>query len=190
MVDKRRAQPMYAVQPKNNIQRACLEGAVNAFELHYKWSGGWLLGYAPESLIQSEIARCLSEVCPFVTLEGSVDEILRDSEASSRGSNFRAGRFDIVTWSAKDKPYLLIEIKKAWWRKVINEDVIRLKKVLKRGGTTRGGLVVVYTSAKKEKTINNRIIGLKEESETTMACRIGPQERDGVFWDVACFSVR
>ncbi len=182
--------------PLEKIINISLQGMKNAFNNYYKWSGGDWLGYAPESYIQSEIARALSEESPFVTLEDTVRDIQINSGSERRGNQSRgnsSGRVDIIVWWKDGGPRILMEVKKSWGYNVINSDAKRLRELLHRGGTLQRGLIMVYTDARKELTINNRFKFMATNSDTQMSNRIGPIKKvdDGEiwYWDAACFIV-
>lgn len=184
---------MSPIEPKSDIQAACLSGVKSAYEKYYKFSGGQSLWYAPESFIQAEIANSLAKICPYVTLEDNVRDLLHHSNANLRGRTPRKGRIDIITWWQQGSPRKLIEVKKAYNRDAINNDARRLRQMISRGGSTRKGLIIVYTSAVKEKTITNRLEAIAINSKTTLACNLGAQkcsDNEEIWhWDVGCFMV-
>lgn len=187
---------MRVIQPKTDIQAACLEGVQNAYTKYFAWSGEYSLRYAPESFIQAEIANTLNAVCGYVTLEDTVRSVLREAGANLRGKLPRnaTGRFDIISWWANGTPRKIIEVKKAFTENSINADAKRLRQVLGRGGSTRKGMIVVYTSAINVGTISKRLRALEKASCTKLVCNLGPQEsRDSEgnlwHWDAACYMV-
>lgn len=175
---------------------ACLDGVKKAFNHYYKWSGGYWLGQASEGLMQSEIAKSLAKVCPFVTIEDTVRNILKEAEASVHGCKPRKsakGRVDIVAWWAKDQPRLLIEVKRAFEYKSINNDAKRIKQLLNRGGSLQGGLIIVYTDAETAKTIENRFNSMAKLSGTTLHRKIiNKKIEDGKVrhWGSGCFIIK
>lgn len=188
---------MPPVTPIIDIQESCLRGVNNAFESYYKWSGGLSLSKAPESFIQSEMARELAKVSPYVTLEDTVRSVLKAGDALSKGRlpRNRKGRIDIITWYENESPRILVEIKMAWQRNAINKDATRLRQILSRGGSYQEAIIVVYTSAGKPQTIDNRFKTIAENSESSIACRLGVNhfshiEGGSWCWDAACFSIK
>lgn len=183
--------------PTHDIIDGIFQGIKVAFSNYRKLSGGYWLGHAPESFIQSEIARSLGKLSPlFITLEDTVDSILRDAGADLRGAkprNSATGRIDVILWWADGTPRILIEVKKAWNYDAITKDATRLKQLLNRGGTWKNGIIAVYTDARNPKMIENRFEQLAGKSGTTIARQIGPTKRtednETWYWGAACFLV-
>ena len=180
----------------DDILHAVNKGINNAYDLYQDWSGGDGLGDAPESLVQVEIARSLREVCPFVTLEETVDYILEKSGSKLKGKrprNSGSGRVDIIVWSNDDKPKILLEIKRAWCGYTPEPDARRLRQLLNRKNSIRHGFLVIYTSGGSPETIENLFKNIEYECDATLKHRIGLKEvcSDGEFWywDAGCFSV-
>lgn len=187
---------MSSAIPYPEILTASLKGVNNAFRKYHKWSNGQWLNWAPESFIQAEIANCLSKICPYVTLEDTVQNILEDANAELRGPkprNAASGRIDIIVRWADKTPRILIEVKKVWKGDAFNADARRLRQLLNHGGSLKKGLLVAYTAAQKPETINQRFKDISENSGTIIERRIGPKKRydDGEtwHWDAGCFSV-
>lgn len=183
--------------PTDKVVECCMEGVRNASSLYTEWSGGDSLSDAPEIVMQCEIARCLAESFPYVTLEDTVDSIIEASGAQARGRKPRdsaTGRVDIVVWWAKDEPRYAIEVKKAWNSKDLNSDAKRIKQLLGRGGSQQAGFVVAYTAARKTETVDRRFTQMARNTQASMVKRLGPQHytEDGelAFWDAACFRVK
>lgn len=144
----------------------CIKGADDAASLYDEMSGGIPLNEVPESLLQAEIARKLSEQCHYVTVESSARWLLSAAGAETRGRLTRnnGGRIDVIVWSASDKPRYLIEVKRAWDSWALCADAKRLQSMLKRGGSLHRGLLVATVSAAKHPTIERRISELGENS--------------------------
>lgn len=180
-----------------NFESACLRGVKSAFKVHYQFTGGLPLRYAPEAFIQGQIALALSKLA-YVTLESHVYETLSEAGAELRGKAPRnnRGRIDLVTWWRKGTPRFLIEVKKLRHKEAITADVKRLKQLLGRGGSTREGLVVVYVSAQKTTTINSRLLFAAESSGARLSKRTGPipfsvLDSDTTWhYEAACFRVQ
>ena len=181
--------------PRQTIFDASVKGVQKAFTEYREWTNGYWLSYAPESYIQVEIARSLKKEFLFITLEDTVRDILIDSDAEMRGRkprNSPAGRVDIIAWWKNETPRALIEVKKCWTYDGINSDAIRLRQLLKHGGSLQIGLIVVYTEAKNEKTITERFKKMEIHSNTQMQSRLKPKkdkDDDNWYWDAACFLV-
>jgi len=182
--------------PFQDIIDASRQGIANAFRNYYRWSGGYWLGHAPESYMQVEIARALSKICPFVTLEDTVRDILTHSSAEKRGYQPRgnaSGRVDIIVWWKNGTPRVLIEIKKGWGSDIINSDAKRLRQLSSRGGSPQHGIIIVYTDAKKEETIHKRFKNIEISSSTKIVDWLCPKKKieDGEiwYWGTACFLV-
>jgi len=183
---------MSSAIPYPEILTASLKGVNNAFRKYHKWSNGQWLNMAPESFIQAEIANCLSKICPYITLEDTVGNLLEDADAELRGPkprNSASGRMDIIVWWAKDKPRILIEVKKAWSDYALSYDAKRLRQLLNKGGSIQKGLLVAYTHAKKAEKIETRFKNMADNSDTILKRRIGPRKREDWYWDAGCFSV-
>ncbi|MFZ3385133.1 MAG: hypothetical protein WA144_14535 [Candidatus Methanoperedens sp.] len=180
----------------SKIVETSLCGVHNTFKKYHKWSDGQWLNWAPESFIQSEIANSLSDICPFITLEDTLRNILEDADAEMKGPkprNSSSGRVDIIVWWANKTPRILIEVKKAWKDDALIEDAKRLRQLLNRGGSLQKGMLIAYTAAQKPETINNRFKKMAYKSGTILESRIGPKKRyydeEIWHWDAGCFSV-
>jgi hypothetical protein len=182
----------------NDIVDNALQGVKNAFNNYRNWSGGYWLGNAPESFIQSEIAKSLSKICPYVTLEDNVRDHLKNAGASIAG-NFprksKKGRIDIVVWWEDETPRILIEVKSkgVWANRSIKNDTQRLKQLLGRGGSQQTAFLIVYAAARNQYTITNRFKKIAEITSTELKKYYNPfrrHEDDGIwYWSAACFRV-
>jgi len=180
-----------------NFEAACLRGVKRAFKTHHQFTGGLSLQYAPEAFIQGQIALALSPLA-YVTLESHVYDTLWDAGAELRGKVPRngSGRLDIVTWWKQGTPRFLIEVKKLRHKEAITADAKRLRQLLGRGGSTREGIVVAYVSAKKPRTIDDRLLYAAESSGALLSQRTGKipfvEFHSGSTWhyEAACFRVR
>jgi hypothetical protein len=181
-----------------DFERACITGTRSAFDLHWQFTGGLPLGYAPEAFIQGQIALELAKLNVYVSLESHVYDALKEAGGEMRGRPVKrvGGRIDLVTWWKSGKPRILIEIKKLVHKESISADVRRLRQVLGRGGSTRHGIIVTYTSAKKPETIRGRIDYASRVSRCKITNTTGPIEfplswREGIAWnyEVTCFRV-
>lgn len=193
-VQRRRMNPNMSI---TNFETACLCGVNSAFKRHFKFTGGLSLCHAPEAFIQGQIALALSKLA-YVTLESHVYDTLYEAGAELRGKSPRnsSGRIDIVTWWKNGTPRILIEVKKLRHKEAIISDVKRLKQLIGRGGSTREGLVVVYASAQKPETIDDRLLFAADTSGCRLSQRTGaiPFSVLGAHstwhYEAACFRVQ
>lgn len=152
--------------PLTNILDACVEGFKVANKDYETWSGGLSAKTAPESLTQIEIARKLADICPFVTLEEKVQDIIFMTQGQARGKlprNSSLGRVDITTWHESYEPRFVLEVKKASSPNGINDDVRRLKQLVDRCAKLQAGIMVVVTGAINSKTIKKRFELMERE---------------------------
>jgi len=178
----------------NDVINACLKGMSNASKFYDKLSGGLQLHEAPEWLLQAKIARALGKECHYVTVESSVEWILESAEAERRGGRVRnkLGRIDIVVWSAADAPRFLNEVKKGWDSHCVNDDATRLRSLVNRGGSIHRGLLAVYATAAKKKTLDSRFDEIAENSSSKLlkklnALPIDPGNKKSWLWSAAVF---
>lgn len=185
--------PMVA---QKTIVEACLQGLRTASRLYDCWSGGIPLYEAPEWLLQCEIARSLANQCPWVTVESSVRWLINEAGAEPRGRPARnpGGRIDVVVWSSAEMPRYLIEVKKAWDARSLNEDAQRLRSTVNRGGSLHAGLLVAYATAATGATLGRRFSNIENNCrarvlETLPARRIDPEDETSWLWSGAVFRV-
>lgn len=183
-----------ARKPLARFQNACIKGVRSAFRKHHKFTGGYSLKQAPEAFIQGEIASALSKVARYVTLESSVQTLLVEAGAELRGKQPRNGRVDLAVWWANGTPRFVIEIKKVYSKDSISADAKRLRQVLGRGGTSREGIVVVYSDAAKVETLAARLSTVAARSRTKASTTSPPKaflddEGRRRYWQAACFVV-
>ncbi|MCD9096697.1 hypothetical protein [Luteimonas fraxinea] len=182
-------------KPLAKFQTACMKGVESAFKKHHLFTGGYALRQAPEGFIQGEVACALSKIARFVTLESSVQMLLVEAGAELRGKKPRTGRVDLAVWWANGTPRFVIEIKKVYAHDSISADAKRLRQVIGRGGTSREGIVVVYSDAAKRETLTTRFAKVASKSRTKASttskifsyCDEAGNER---FWQAACFVVK
>ncbi len=182
--------------PKRQVVDRCIRGAKAAARLYDTMSGGIPIDEAPESLLQTEIARKLIEECHFVTVESSVRWLLDAAGAETRGKIKRnnGGRIDIAVWAASDKPRYLIEVKRTWDSWGICSDAERLQSMLSRGGSFHRGLIVATASAAKRETLERRFSESEQNSGTTIleksdAIYIDKEDPQSWLWAAAVFEV-
>lgn len=182
-------------KPLARFQTACITGVRSAFRKHHYFTGGFSLRHAPEAFIQGEIASALAQVAQYVTLESSVQMLLREAGAEMRGKKPRNGRIDIAVWWANGTPRFVIEVKKVYAKDSISSDAKRLKQVLGRGGTSREGIVIVYSDAAKPETLQNRFQSIASRSKTrpstsSRIVKFQDEEDRTRYWQAACFVVK
>jgi len=124
--------------------------------------------------------QILSKIVPYLTLQDTIRNILKDANADLRGpkpQNSDVGRIDIIVWWTNESPRILVEVKKASGNNALNLDARRLRQMLNKESSLRKGLIVAYTSAQKSKTIDDRFENLAYNSGTILEQRIGPKKR-------------
>lgn len=165
-------------------ETACVRAVRRAFKLHWDFTGGLPLTFAPEAFIQGQIAQELHKLGVYVTLESKVYDTLTEAGAEMRGRPMKrgAGRLDLVTWWKKGKPRHIIEVKKLRHKEAVTSDIKRIRGILKRGGTTRQGLVIVYADAKRPETVAQRIDYAAKTNGVKLVARSGAREFVSV-WD-------
>ena len=182
---------------RKKIEDAILDGARNAHDEWRKVSGYQSLEYAPELFIQAKIFTALwGAGCPYVTLEDGVDNLFQVAGASRVGRSPRKGRVDIVVWWKKDQPRTLIEVKKAKACNACNADAKRVRQTINRRGkgdaknSIESGYLVVYTSAKNEKTVTSRFEKIAENTNSRLSKpEIIYTEEYEMYWSIGVFSV-
>ena len=181
------------------FETACAKGVVRAFKSHLKFTGGLPLTFAPEAFIQGQIALELAKHDVYATLETTVYETLSEAKCSMRGRPPKrfGGRLDLVTWWKNSRPRLLIEVKKLRHKEGVADDLKRIRDILRKGGSIRGGIVVVYADAKRLETIQRRIDYAANSANCQLAYRSGPikfqakwDDGDQWFYEVACLRVK
>lgn len=156
-------------------ERACVTAVTRAFDAHMAFTGGLPLTFAPEAFIQGQIATELSGLNLFVTLETKVYDTLTEAGAEMRGRKMKraGGRIDLVTWWKNGTPRHIVEVKKLRHKEAIRDDVVRIRSILSRGGSTRQGLIVLYADARQADTVTRRINHAANETGTQLVKRSG-----------------
>lgn len=156
-------------------ESACVAAVKRAFKVHWEFTGGLPLTFAPEAFIQGQIATELSKRNLYVTLETKVYDTLTDAGAEMRGRNMKraGGRIDLVTWWKNGTPRHIVEVKKLRHKEAVNADAKRIRSILRRGGSTRQGLIVLYADAKRPETVTRRIDYAAEATGTRLVVRSG-----------------
>lgn len=145
------------VEP-NEFEEAILDAAWNAQEFHIEMTGGQYLWYSHESFLQNFIAREMfnnTEHCVYV--DPSPKKIRESTaSASKKPPKNLQQRFDLVFWlKSEDRVKAIVEIKRAWGKKPVMDDIYKLweyRKTNKDGRTIRYYYVLYYTDhGRKEK---------------------------------------
>lgn len=158
-------------------ESACVQAVQIAFEQHWSFTGGLPLTFAPEAFIQGQIAQQLAKHNLYVSLESKAYDTLTEAGAEMRGKTMKraGGRLDLVTWWKNGTPRHLIEVKKLRHKEAVSADAKRIRSMLKRGGTTRQGLIVLYADAKKPDTVTRRIEYAAGSTKSKLVARSGIQ---------------
>lgn len=152
------------------VSQACLDGLAEAEETYSAWTGGVTMRAAPESFVQTVIAKRLHAAGSLLILEASVkqllafaagDEIVKDNAA-------RTGRIDIVTYYKSKAPRFLIEIKKLGKSGSFREDHERIVSLMAKIPSLQNGFLVGYTVAAESDTVERRL----QEPVTGLAVKI------------------
>lgn len=137
------------VEP-NNFEETILDAAWNAQEFHIEMTGGLYLPYSHESFLQNFIAMEMfnsTENCVYVDPSPKKIREWLDSPAKKGPKNLRQ-RFDLVFWlKEEDRVKAIVEIKRAWGKKPVMDDIYKLWKYRKTkdGRTIRYYYVLYYT---------------------------------------------
>jgi hypothetical protein len=165
-------------------ETACVSAVKRAFKMHWRFTGGLPLTFAPEAFIQGQIAAELSKHDLYVTLETKVYDTLADAGAEMRGRSIKRGdgRIDLVTWWKNGTPRHIVEIKKLRHKEAVSADVHRIRSILNRGGSTRQGLIVLYADARRPETVDRRVDYAAKATGTRLVVRSGIK-RFVSMWD-------
>ena len=105
---------------------------------------GFVSGYIASRMVSENLL--IGDVyCEYAALESRVKDLV--SEELEGESSREKGRFDVVAFDDKDKPLMIVEVKRHFGWSTMSKDVRRLKRALdeqgaSRGGTLRAGAVV------------------------------------------------
>ena len=154
---------------KQKIIDATLKGINKSQKDYEKWTGGdWLLT-APEYLISTNIAYCISLIDgpKYITLENNVKTALDDAGALGKGrlkDSIRSnGKVDILVWWGKGSPRAVIEVKnQIHYFTQVEADINRIIAMLNRKDgehSIQFGILAFYTSTSdlEKKTAKERI---------------------------------
>lgn len=180
-------------------ETACVKAVKRAFKVHWDFTGGLPLTFSPEAFIQGQIALELRRLGLYVTLETKVYDTLTEAGAEMRGRTMKraGGRIDLVSWWKNATPRHIIEVKKLRHKEGVTADIGRIRSILKRGGTTRQGLVILYADAKRPDTVLRRIDHAADANGAELVVRSGIQPFISVWddnkqwhYEAACLRVR
>lgn len=160
----------------NKFEKAILKAAVDAWKFHYEMTGGAYLHYTHESFLQNYIAvNMFSEKGFYVYVDPSPKKIRNDSRSDSisekppKNLNLQQ-RFDLVFWlKADDRVKAIIEVKRAWNKTPVMNDVNKVSDYLKTNdGKDVDGYVLYYTHASDTKFIHRRFQAVDEEMKKSI----------------------
>jgi hypothetical protein len=139
--------------------QACLDGLVEAEEIYSAWTGGVTMRAAPESFVQTVIAKRLHEAGSLLLLEASVKQLLAFASGDEivEDKVERNGRIDIVTYYKSKSPRFLIEIKKLGKSGSFRADHARILSLITKIPSLQNGFLVGYTVAAESDTVERRL---------------------------------
>lgn len=158
--------------PLSAIERACIKAISVAEKKHAHWSRGVTMRAAPESLVQTLVAEAVAKEGMKLLLEVSVADmkrLQRNEPLTEDDAATRKGRVDLAVYNESDMPRFIIEIKKlSGSGDCILEDCRRIHDLLAACPSIQRGLILGYTVATKQATINNRI----ESARVATGCKV------------------
>lgn len=146
------------------LMTACIEGVIAAEEAHRLWTGGLSLQAAPESLVQTFVARQLAELDVRLRLEASVSQLLEEATGNcpKLSASLRLGRVDIAVFTKSHDLRLIIELKKVAGRTSLDADHARLESMLDNCAVLQHGVLIGYASAIKPETVLDRLHSVRD----------------------------
>ena len=170
------------------FEKKILDAAVAAQRFHIDMTGGQYLWESHESFLQNYIAFRFAKFdsqgrfkrngyCVYV--DPSSQRIREGLAKFYRGKTpMRRSRFDLVFWfRSKDKVKAVLEIKRAWEKKSIENDINKVTRFLgAKIAENAAGYVLYYTDCRKndKKQIKKRFSKVDGISGSEMVgCRIG-----------------
>jgi len=133
----------------NKLERAILDGAIEAQKAYGRISDGCWLGHGPESFIQPYVAEEIAEEGFVVYPEKSPKKLDEELEVKRRGRppGNKGERFDLVVWyRTRPEVLAIIEIKRAYYIGPVRRDAEKVKKHLSHG-VAKTGYLLVYSVA-------------------------------------------
>lgn len=146
----------------NQFEETIMKAACDAQNFHRKMTGGYNLSYSHESFLQNFIAFQLLKLGYWVNIDPSLVKVREEVQPRGRIPNpkRRRKRYDLIVWrkifrSANVKA--IIEIKKAWSKRPVLDDVGKVTKFLQSAsGQGANGYVLYYTDKRRsEKRTRN-----------------------------------
>lgn len=156
-----------------------LAGTMAAAKTYDRWSGGlWLSESGCESLIVATVARRLASANAAgdhgaITLETQLSAIRQDVRRPAPGrirdALANSKRVDLALWSKVDRPYGIIEIKRAQIAKLWDDDLEELISLvdvygLRRGGGVRFGILGGWFSRKGTSALKRATDALEDRA--------------------------
>jgi hypothetical protein len=146
----------------NQIERAIVQGAIDAQKRYEAMTGGWWLSHGPELYLQGVIAEHIAELKHWVYLDCSIRKIIEYDMGRRRGRpafNERQ-RPDISVWyKSRDAIRAVVEIKRAFDVGPVRQDAQKLDRILSAAKGPAAGYLLVYSEAMTKKpgdTLNRR----------------------------------
>ena len=141
----------------NKFEKAILDAAIAAQKFHIEMTGGQYLWYSHESFLQNFIAREMfmnKDMGHCVYVDPSPKKIREwlDSPSNKGPKNLRQ-RFDLVFWfkSGKNRVKAIVEIKRAWEKNSVMDDIYKLWEYRKtEGDQDIDGYVLYYTDHRRK----------------------------------------
>lgn len=144
---------------RRTISQACFDGLAEAEATYSAWTGGVTMRAAPESFVQTVIAKRLHEAGALLLLEASVKQLLAFASGDEivEDNAGRNGRIDIATYYKSKAPRFLIEIKKLGKSGSFRKDHERILSLMAKIPSLQNGFLVGYTTAVESDTVERRL---------------------------------
>jgi len=168
----------------NKLEKALLDGAVEAQEQYIRVSGGWWLWHGPESFILPYLSERVADEGFVVYPEKSPKKIDAELGVVKRGKPPKniGERFDLVVWyKSKDEVRAVVEVKRAQNISPVRSDFTKVQKHLSQGVSSKGYLLV-YSEARGDDRRSKLIERFKHWSDETDTWMVGyrvDEEDDG-----------
>lgn len=142
----------------NNLEKAIIEGSVQAQQEYIKLTNWWL-SHGPEYFITCCVSRNIREVNGYLVFpEASPKKIKSEINLKKRGPTPKSDgkRFDIVVWEKHTENIrAIIEIKRAYNIEPVRNDYKKIVEHMKKLEFVKNGYIIAYYEAKKIETIKN-----------------------------------
>jgi hypothetical protein len=129
----------------NDLETQIMRGAVKAQKIYERLSGGYWLGHAAESFLQTIIALQIGTLGYSVYVDASLKKIAKDVNRSQRGgpSTNARQRPDISVWTKADNNLMaVIEVKMAWSPDAVSRDGRKLAKYMRQKAAAKMGYII------------------------------------------------